>query len=304
MIDSGAEGCGAVSCAGWAAANASWEVFGAEGVSQLYDKGFEASAGDKVSAALEVLTLGKGKPIAEVGEAATKNIVERIARFIGSSCSFDGSTLVITSEGAKPIKSVDPGDLVLARNEVTGLEDLQVVLDRFSDWHESMIHLEVWSGEAADTIVTSEEHPFYRLGDGFVAAGSLDVGERVRLANGGVGEVTSAKVMPGGQFAYNLTVANHHTFFVGTTKAWVHNTCGPLSINQMNKLIERGAAPAGIVRVDIGKVKGEQTHAVFGRGRGAISLNKDGTWKHHDGKFRLTRDQEKWLTKNGWRLPK
>lgn len=60
MIDSAAEGCGAISCAGWAAAKAGWLVFGAEGVSQVADKGAGASTGDKVMAGVEVATLGLG----------------------------------------------------------------------------------------------------------------------------------------------------------------------------------------------------------------------------------------------------
>ncbi len=60
MIDSAAEGCGAVSCAGWAIARGAWGVFGAEGVSQVYDKGAGASTGDKVMAGIEVSTLGVG----------------------------------------------------------------------------------------------------------------------------------------------------------------------------------------------------------------------------------------------------
>lgn len=58
MIDSGAEGCGAVSCAGWAALSATWKVLGAEGVSQIADKGWSgAGGGDKGGAALEVASV-------------------------------------------------------------------------------------------------------------------------------------------------------------------------------------------------------------------------------------------------------
>ena len=58
MIDSGAAGCGAVSCAGWALANAAWKVFGAEGVSQIADKGWSnTSRGDRVGAVLEVASV-------------------------------------------------------------------------------------------------------------------------------------------------------------------------------------------------------------------------------------------------------
>ena len=58
MIDSGAEGCGTVTCAGWATTKAAWSVFGAEGVSQVADKGAGASTGNKVMAGVEVATLG------------------------------------------------------------------------------------------------------------------------------------------------------------------------------------------------------------------------------------------------------
>ena len=55
MIDSGAEGCGPVSCAGWAALSATWQVLGAEGVSQWYDKGWTSiSSEQKAGAGLEL----------------------------------------------------------------------------------------------------------------------------------------------------------------------------------------------------------------------------------------------------------
>jgi hypothetical protein len=71
------------------------------------------------------------------------------------------------------------------------------------------------------------------------------------------------------------------------------------SPNQLNNDIKQGNAPKGVDRVDVGKVKGEQTHVHFDDDS---ALNKDGTWKH--GERDLTRAQEKWLVQNGWNLPK
>jgi hypothetical protein len=65
----------------------------------------------------------------------------------------------------------------------------------------------------------------------------------------------------------------------------------------MNKAIQRGQAPSGLKRIDIGKVKGEQTHATFDSG---AALNKDGSWKH--GRERLTAAQKAWLRSNGWTI--
>jgi len=58
MIDSGAQGCGAVSCAGWAGLHAVWSVFGAEGISRIADRGWSnTSSGDRASAALELVAV-------------------------------------------------------------------------------------------------------------------------------------------------------------------------------------------------------------------------------------------------------
>jgi len=55
VIDSGAEGCGPVSCAAWAALGATWKVLGAEGVSQIADKGWSnVGNGDRASTGLEI----------------------------------------------------------------------------------------------------------------------------------------------------------------------------------------------------------------------------------------------------------
>ena len=70
------------------------------------------------------------------------------------------------------------------------------------------------------------------------------------------------------------------------------------SPNQMNKDIQKGNAPRDIERVDVGKVKGEQTHVHFKDGS---ALNVDGSWKH--GGKELTTMERNWLSENGWRLP-
>jgi RHS repeat-associated protein len=63
MINSGASGCGAVSCAGWAVLSAAWTMTGAESLSQVSDKGWSnVSTGDKigaVAAVAAVIPLGR-----------------------------------------------------------------------------------------------------------------------------------------------------------------------------------------------------------------------------------------------------
>lgn len=83
IIDAEADGCGTVSCAGWAGLNAMWKVFGAEGVSQLADKGSGAGGANVFLAVTEIATFGKGKPVAEVVEGATGIVYKRINPITG-----------------------------------------------------------------------------------------------------------------------------------------------------------------------------------------------------------------------------
>ncbi len=72
MIDAAAEGCSSISCAGWATLNAAWQVFGAEGVSLVADKGWSGtSTANRESAGLEVMAaLPPVKLVGEVAEGA------------------------------------------------------------------------------------------------------------------------------------------------------------------------------------------------------------------------------------------
>ena len=68
-------------------------------------------------------------------------------------------------------------------------------------------------------------HPF-RSADrnDWVVAGELKKGEQV-VTRTGTTKVISVKKRPGQEEVYNLEVHKDHTFFVGETGAWVHNSC-------------------------------------------------------------------------------
>ena len=69
------------------------------------------------------------------------------------------------------------------------------------------------------------------------------------------------------------------------------------TINQLKQDVSRGKAPKGITDFHTGKIKGEQPHVHFKDGS---ALNKDGTWKHGQGK--LTNEQIQYLKQNGWNI--
>ena len=91
------------------------------------------------------------------------------------------------------------------------------------EWHDTTLTVELWRGEGSEEIITTDEHPFYVEGKGFTPAAKLTLGDVVRLAGDRLSVVGNFKRNFNGQLAYNLSVLNDHTYFVGQSRAWVHN---------------------------------------------------------------------------------
>ena len=82
--------------------------------------------------------------------------------------------------------------------------------------------------------MTTDNHPFYVQGRGFIEAGSLLVGDKLVSA---IGEnllienyhiELTEEPVP----VYNFQVEGFHTYFVGKSAAWVHNDCTPEQLRQ------------------------------------------------------------------------
>jgi hypothetical protein len=146
--------------------------------------------------------------------------------------SFDEATLVATDKGPVRIGDLSVGTKVLARNEETGEERYQTVTSKFAEWHETMRSVEVDTGATTEALLTTDEHPFYVEGKGFIDAEDLSEGDVLLLAGGAPATVTENRVVEKAQLAHNFTVANDHTYFVGEAKVWVHNCGGRIGAGQ------------------------------------------------------------------------
>ena len=75
----------------------------------------------------------------------------------------------------------------------------------------------------------------------------------------------------------------------------------PKSINQLNKMIQKGQTPKGIKRFDAGKntLNLPMDEATF---MDNSSLYKNGTWRHNNGHV-ITNEQSNFLRQNGWTIP-
>ena len=139
---------------------------------------------------------------------------------------FVAGTLVLTASGLVAIEAIKAGDMVYAANADTMEVSLKPVLETYVRETSDLVHLTV-NGE---TIVSTNDHPYYVEGSGFVNASDLWIGAELVDNNGNIRKVEqiyhetlcteTAKV-------FNIKVDEYHTYYVGQNCIWVHNSeCG------------------------------------------------------------------------------
>ena len=139
----------------------------------------------------------------------------------GEPHCFVAGTPVSTEEGQRAIEEVEAGDKVWAYDEETGEKGLKEVEEVFVSETDKLVHVETDKEE----IVTTELHPFYVEGLGFVQAGCLQEGYELKCLDGKKETITGIRVewLEEAITVYNLEVADYHTYYVGDVL--VHNKC-------------------------------------------------------------------------------
>ncbi len=136
------------------------------------------------------------------------------------------------SKKTKSIETIAPGDRVLARNDVTGEVAPRRVAQVFRNTadHLRTVRIRSDSGTVQE-LKTTDDHPFFVVGRGWVLARSLEPGNKVLQPDGREAEVdsTSREAHPEGVAVFNFEVAEFHTYFVAETAndpfVLVHNDC-------------------------------------------------------------------------------
>ena len=138
------------------------------------------------------------------------------------SC-FTGDTLVATEDGQKRIDEIEIGDKVWAYNVETGETELKEVKNVFVHDVVGILHLHTTDAD----IDTTTNHPFYVIGEGWVAAGDLSAGDEIYLLNGSSAFITGSDFEELDEIiqVYNLEVEGFHSYFVGENSILVHNSC-------------------------------------------------------------------------------
>ena len=185
------------------------------------------NAAETVEAAFNVAAAAKAAKLAKPGKALVSGDFSK-----SYTCSFHGSTLVKTADGYKAIAHIRVGDRVFAKDEASGETGYKPVTAQYGNPYQETVYIEVSDGLGKiQTLVSNRIHPFYSGGK-WIKAEDLKAGSRLFAENGAEQTVQSVTVKPEPLQAYNLTVADWHTYFVKGDKAetegvWVHNACPP-----------------------------------------------------------------------------
>jgi hypothetical protein len=137
---------------------------------------------------------------------------------------FTAGTKVLTDEGEKNIEDIEVGDKVLAKDENNPDGELayKEVTALHRNQRDDIIKLHV--GE--QVIETTDNHPFWVEGKGWLLADELQAGDKLQKADGS--NLTIDKVefvkLDKPVTVYNFTVADYHTYYVTDLGIWVHNT--------------------------------------------------------------------------------
>ncbi|MFD6568314.1 polymorphic toxin-type HINT domain-containing protein [Micromonospora profundi] len=150
----------------------------------------------------------------------------KAAARVGALCSFSGDTEVLMADGtSKPISEIEIGDEVKAADPESDEEAAKPVTHLW-------IHQDTLQNLLIDgrILTTTEDHPFWNATDRrWERADELDPGDLLETPEGSRAVV--GRFIPNTAHedtAYNLTVADIHTYYVlaGSTPVLVHNTGG------------------------------------------------------------------------------
>ena len=130
---------------------------------------------------------------------------------------FAAGTPVRTIVGARPIESLQRGDLVLVQDTTSGALSYQPILTAFANPPIATVRVTL----GTETIVATKTHRFWKAGRGWAMARDLKPGDSLRVL-GGVGTVGAVEPNPVTP-VFNLEVADGRTFFVGQVAALVHD---------------------------------------------------------------------------------
>lgn len=153
---------------------------------------------------------------------AARNASQRVMTGVLRAC-FAAGTLVATAQGQVPIERLAPGDLVTSLDPATRVVSERPVVRTFQREVKRLLVLEI----AGEAIHTTDEHPFWVPGAGWIKAGDLRPGARLSARDGREWAVDAVRHVEQPTRVYNLEVEAPHTYLVSAKALLVHNKSMP-----------------------------------------------------------------------------
>lgn len=140
----------------------------------------------------------------------------------GLPTCFVAGTMVLTVSGLVAIENIKVGDKVISTNPKTMETAEKAVLETYIHEADELVHLTIDGQE----IVTTMDHPFYVVEQGFINAGELCLGAAVINSRGDICSVEniSLELVEQPVKVYNFQVEDFHTYHVGSLGVLVHNS--------------------------------------------------------------------------------
>ncbi|WII35284.1 polymorphic toxin-type HINT domain-containing protein [Paenibacillus thiaminolyticus] len=132
---------------------------------------------------------------------------------------FSTGTPVQTNTGFKPIEEIGIGDFVLTKDELTGKTGYNAVIELFQRQANETYQITV----KGITITTTEEHPFWIPGQGWVEARNLKPGYLLQNPEGKRYPIDRIEIKNDITTVYNFRVEGVHNYFVTELEIWTHN---------------------------------------------------------------------------------
>lgn len=174
--------------------------------------------------AIEIIELGSNFIPFGGQEKRAATVAESIFEHVNPCKCFVAGTPVQTKHGLKPIEKIQVGDLVTARDGVTGETAWKSVLRVIRNGEKDVLRVEyVDENGKHEFLGVTHEHPFMLEGKRWVEAGKLVPGDKMMRLDGGLLIVEKIGKYKVRHHTYNLEVADFHTYFVGAMGVWVHN---------------------------------------------------------------------------------
>ncbi|MFS1526109.1 toxin C-terminal domain-containing protein [Microbulbifer sp. 2304DJ12-6] len=202
------------------------------------------------------------------------------AKGVGKVCCFVAGTQVLTKDGYKNIEDVELGELLYSKNVDTGEQDYKPVTQLFKK-HRLIYELTVVNSIGESKLIeTTDDHPFYVPGKGFVDTIDLISGDMVETEGNGLVVVES--VVNSGRYdvTYNFEVADFHTYYATKFNLLVHN-CN--AIYKTTKEAKQAAENLGFKKINETIHDGQ---AVFKKGKRFITRDVDG---HNGGAWKMAK---------------